>query len=527
MIRKTLIATAVASAFVASPAFAQFTGPSSSQTPYVTPTAPGWSVTSILTVGDAAGNGYKMVGIPDGLGAYDNGPNSDTFTVLMNHELGGTLGAVRAHGSKGAFVSEWIINKNTLQVISGQDLVQSSANVFTGGGGGIYTSGTTSFARLCSADLPAVSAFYNAKTNKGTQTRIFMNGEENGDEGRAFGFVATGSNKGKVYELPYLGKFSWENSVANPYSGDKTVIIGLDDSTPGQVYVYQGTKTNTGLDIDKAGLTNGTLAGIKVNVAAAQGGTTGNLEQAQINGAFSTVVVNTTVNGATQQANSRANGITEFARPEDGAWADAKTFYFVTTGADPDGGGAVGTQTARLYKLSFNEAAGVVDYGNGNVSMVKDAASLVGTDGATARSFDNMTVGADGKILIQEDPGNNQYIAKTWLYDPANNTWTQILESDRVRFNNNISSSDPLLPVDTFTRDEESSGIIEITSILGRNDGKRYYLGDMQAHLKNSDTSLVEGGQLYLAAVPEPESYAMMLAGLGLVGLIARRRKRQ
>ncbi|KAA3653948.1 MAG: PEP-CTERM sorting domain-containing protein [Proteobacteria bacterium] len=31
-------------------------------------------------------------------------------------------------------------------------------------------------------------------------------------------------------------------------------------------------------------------------------------------------------------------------------------------------------------------------------------------------------------------------------------------------------------------------------------------------------------GQLTVSAVPEPESYAMLLAGLGLVGLIARRR---
>jgi hypothetical protein len=30
---------------------------------------------------------------------------------------------------------------------------------------------------------------------------------------------------------------------------------------------------------------------------------------------------------------------------------------------------------------------------------------------------------------------------------------------------------------------------------------------------------------LTVAAVPEPESYAMLLAGLGLVGAIARRRK--
>ena len=73
-------------------------GPSSSATPYVTPTAAGISVTSILTVGDAAANGYKMVGIPDGLGAYDNGDG--TFTVLMNHELGSTEGISRAHGDR-------------------------------------------------------------------------------------------------------------------------------------------------------------------------------------------------------------------------------------------------------------------------------------------------------------------------------------------------------------------------------------------------------------------------------------------
>lgn len=75
-------------------------GPSSSQTPYVTPTAAGWNVTSIISVGDASDNSYRMVGIPDGLGAYDNG--NGTFTVLMNHELRPGSGMARAHGADGA-----------------------------------------------------------------------------------------------------------------------------------------------------------------------------------------------------------------------------------------------------------------------------------------------------------------------------------------------------------------------------------------------------------------------------------------
>ena len=517
--KRKLLSVLVAGALASLGATAQAAqGPSSSATPYVTPTAAGWDVTSIISVGDAADNGYKMVGIPDGLGAYDNG--NGTFTVLMNHEIGTGSGINRAHGANGAFVSEWIINKSDFKVLAGADLATSHL-VWSNTGYVTASGAANSFNRLCSADLPATSAFYNSASGMGTTTRIYMNGEEAGNEGRAYAFIANGTDKGKAYELPKLGKFSWENSVANPYSGSKTVVIGLDDSTPGQVYVYQGTKTNTGLEIDKAGLTNGTLAGIKVNVAAAQGGTSGNLEQAQINGAFTSVAVDTSASGATQQANSRTAGITEFARPEDGHWADAKTFYFVTTGADPDGGGSVGTQSARLYKLSFNEVAGEVDYGNGNVSMALDSASLTGTDGATARSFDNMVVGDDGKIYIQEDPGNSSYNAKTWEYDPLTGATKQIFMSDVARFGNGTTPA-----TSPFNQDEENSGIIEITSILGRNDGKRYYLGDMQAHYGLS-TELVQGGQLYVMSVPEPETYAMLLAGLGLMGAIARRRNKK
>lgn len=206
---------------------------------------------SILTVGDSVNtkldgvSPYRMVGIPDGLGAYDNGDG--TFTVLMNHELGSSAGIARAHGARGAFVSKWTIHKGSLEVLTGEDLIQT---LHTWNGASWQVSNTDAaparLNRLCAADLPPLAAFYNPASGKGYNGRIFMNGEEGGTTGRPWGHVvATGDS----YELtPWIGNMSYENVVANAHTGDATVVMGLDDgdATVGQqVYLYRGTKTDT------------------------------------------------------------------------------------------------------------------------------------------------------------------------------------------------------------------------------------------------------------------------------------------
>ncbi|MCW3120539.1 MAG: large protein [Flavipsychrobacter sp.] len=453
------------------------TGPSTSQAPYVVPTQPGVNLTSILSANDNVGS-YKMSGTPDGLGAFDN--NDGTFTLVVNHEFGNTAGVTRAHGSIGAFVSKWVINKSDLSVVSGGDLMQkinlwnpltSSYVTYNSS----FPSTSAALNRFCSADLPEVSAFYNSATGKGTQERIFMNGEEAGNEGRAMGHIITGPAGGTTYELPYLGKFSWENSVASPLASDTTVVVGMDDGTPGQVYVYVGTKTTTGTDIDKAGLNNGKLYGVTVagliNETDASVPTPGT--------AFTLTNMGSVQNmtGAALNTASNTAGVTNFLRPEDGAWdpQNYNDFYFATTNSF--------TSPSRLWRLRFTDAKNPTL--GGTVSAVLD-----GTEGQ--KMLDNITIDNYGHILLVEDVGGNAHLGKVWQYTIATDVLKQVATHDSTRF---LSGSANFLTID-----EEASGILDVEKILGPG----MFLTSDQAHY-GIPGGIVEGGQLL--AMFNPDTY--------------------
>lgn len=474
-------------------------GPQSSQTPYLTPIASGVQFASILTTGDAVG-GYRMAGIPDGLGAYDNADG--TFTVLMNHELGNTLGVARTHGGVGSFVSEWVINKNTLQVTSGSDLMKKVYAYNTGTS--TWTEQTAvAFARFCSADLASAGAFFNANTSKGTQARIFLNGEETtASISRGVAHVATGADKGKSFILPWAGPYTvgggvgWENLLAHPKTGDKTIVMGTSDGGTNGVYMYVGAKQTTGNDVEKAGLVGGQLYRISVNNAASET-TAADAGLGLVNRA--------TIFSLVSGTNAGATGST-FLRPEDGAWdtVNSNRFYFVTTN-QPDAAKDGNTNSdipanqvgrTRLWSLTFAditrpELGGIIE-------MVLDGTETVTVNGRVhgTQMFDNITVASDGTIILQEDIGNNKHNGKVWKYNPATKALTLLAQHDEARFGDYATGV-----TGTLTKDEESSGVIEVTSILGRNDGKRYYLLTVQNHAPatgGNATELVEGGQLLL-----------------------------
>jgi hypothetical protein len=300
-----------------------------------------------------------------------------------------------------------------------------------------------------------------------------MNGEESGAEGRCFAHLMDGNS----YELPWLGKFSHENSVANPATGDKTVVAGLDDTSPrGQLYIYVGDKTASTDPVEAAGLKNGNLYGIKV---------TGFPEEDFTNGIpsgtpftlynFGDVGCTT---GTDLDALSVAAGVTGFWRPEDGSWdpMHPQDFYFVTT--------ASFTGASRLWRLRFNDPADPA--AGGTIDML-----LNGTEGQ--KMLDNITVTTRGEVVALEDVGNQAHIGKVWRYNIATGSLTMVAQHDPDRFA-------PGAP-NFLTIDEESSGVIPMDDILGAG----WYLLDVQAHYA-TDAELVQGGQFLALHLPPGQS---------------------
>ena len=516
------------------------TSDSSSQTPYLVPTRNDVITRSLITVGDAVNykpdgvTPYRMVGIPDGLGAFDNGDG--TFTVVMNHEIAVNLpvnstvatapGAIRAHGNAGAFVSIWTISKDNLGVLHGEDFLQNDTSLFLSnndpnagvGHTGYLPGATTLITRLCSGDLGAPTAYAwtdpESSTFYGTTSRIFQSGEESGgvatsitgggnlgpegvvNFGRQFAWILTDDpntpeNDARTgYEIPHCGLFAWENFVANPYSQRKTIVVGMDDTSPGgQVYVWIGEKQTTGNVVERAGLTrqsaNDNLYVVKASgLATEASGATVESRNTPVNGTFTLENEGDVTGLKAEQLETLSNtkGATKFLRPEDGSWdpSNPSDYYFVTTDRYDQVKDGVGTQVgrSRLYRLRFSD----IEHPElgGTVTCLLD-----GTQ--PHNMFDNITVNKRGSIFLQEDVGNESHLGKLWRYYIPTGKLEIVAQHDPARFGNiGVAATAP------YTKDEESSGIIPMDDILGEG----WYLLDVQAHYNPGVIELVEGGQL-------------------------------
>jgi hypothetical protein len=147
------------------------------------------------------------------------------------------------------------------------------------------------------------------------------------------------------------------------------------------------------------------------------------------------------LNGAQQQANSVAAGVSALNRPEDGSWdpSDPANFYFATT-ASFEG-------ISRLWKLEFDDSANVLAGGTATIEVASPPVVQGGP-----RMLDNLTVNGSGQVIFVEDVGGNNHLGGVYQYDPSNGALARIAQHDPDRF----------LPGGSgfLTNNEEASGVI-------------------------------------------------------------------
>jgi secreted PhoX family phosphatase len=293
-----------------------------------------------------------------------------------------------------------------------------------------------------------------------------------------------------------------------PTRSRTTLVVGDEDSAAGQLRIYTGTKQRTGNPVEKAGLTNGTLqvldvADESISTDAAFRTKYGKNTPAPVTfGADEQI--DWTKNGATQNTEAAAKGLS-LNRIEDGAF-DPKhpnDYYFITTeGGDKTANPAEPT-TSRdgggLWKLSFKDIE--KPQLGGSLTLLLD-----GAETPYLNKPDNMTIDTRGNLLIQEDPGGNDHVARIVAYRLSDGARGVLAQFDPARF----GVTDPAATTpDTravLTTDEESSGILDVERQFGRGA----FLFDAQVHTAKglpastgpgTVEELVENGQLLLLTV--------------------------
>ena len=498
--KRLALVTGAAGTVLALGATAALAGPGTTRTgltttvaPYVLPVADGVDITSLFTVGDKpAGNGYRMVGIPDGLGALPSGRR--TVDVFMNQELPNNRGAVRAHGQTGAFVSRLTVDPRTGAVLAGDDLIKSVRHwqyaAGTYGATPAPPAGSTQlpqFSRFCSGALTAPGQLMNKRSGKGFDGQLYFANEENGNDGRAF---AVGLD-GTAYQLPRLGLFSWENTLTAANRTDTTLVMGNEDGGDGQLRVYRGTKTKTGEAVDRAGLNNGVLSVIDVVNEAVTNDAEFRAAYGKNNPApVDLSEIDWNQSGTAQNTEAHDEGLS-LNRIEDGAFdpRHANDYYFNTTeGGSKDPHPEVGGETrdgGGLWRLSFRDIE-KPELG-GTLTLLLD-----GSEAPFLNKPDNMTIDEKGNLLLQEDPGNNASVARIVAYRIEDGALGVVAQFDPARFGAPATGQPSFI-----TQDEESSGILDVSKLLGR---PGTFLFDAQVHKGRPDPE-VEEGQLLTMTV--------------------------
>ena len=446
-------------------------------------------------------SGFTIKGIPDGMGAMRNADG--TITLLSSHEVPSyaPIGTFAKAADAGKPILGTSITKFTLNAAG--DRVSKAANFISswsfynyntksyqaspvGAAPVTQTLGMDNFiSRFCSATLVQAGAlsFTDGGTKYGYEGAVYLAGEEDGDSGYARGFAF--DMDGNAINLPRAGLASWENLIPNVKPGKNTVVMANEDgsATDSQLFMYVGTKTTSGTFADKAGLTNGDLHVLNIADIAND-----NAFRAAYgkNKPVAVTFAKTIWDGdmKTQQADHAAKG-TEFSRVEDGEWdpTNPNVYYFVTTESNKDAGATkenpaepgVKRDGGGFWRLTF------VD-GQKPELGAKLELLLDGSEAPYLSKPDNMTITSDGIVLLQEDPGNNDHVARIVAFRPKDGKLAVVAEFNSDYFGKTGSK--------LMTVDEESSGIIDVTSLVAKpGDTSKHFYFNAQVHTTGGYTA--------------------------------------
>jgi hypothetical protein len=472
--------------------------------PYVVPVGGEYEITALFSVDDRVPETsdptrqYRMVGIPDGLGAYANGDG--TSTLFMNHEfVRGDRSEPLVGGPRyrGAFVSKWILDGDG-NPISGERAFDTvfMENTLVGPAAEVGNT-TRPFARFCSGSL--------AGAPHGFDRWIYLTNEE---ENSPAAFDGLGGLSVAVYDneahaLPKLGRFSKENTLVQPTQGTETVIFSLEDgpaTLDNQLYMYVGTKDPSAASVlARNGLDNGKLYVFRSldldrnsERTFTRGSVTG--EWIEVPGADAMTDVQL------EAASDAVNAMT-FVRPEDGAYNpnNSNEFFFVTTGSSTGADDGV-NELGRLYSLRLHP---VDPLGPARLRIVYNADTVVAGGSDTALSPDNLD--ASSRYLMINEDGTTESRAAMAAKGRDGSIWRfDLVTASLGGAGVDASSATRVVELDPPGRDGiavgpgvwETSGIIDTSALFGADT----WLSDVQAHGPTTEPApfTVEDGQLFI-----------------------------
>lgn len=339
---------------------------------------------------------------------------------------------------------------------------------------------------------PGTQSFTSGDASRWTPWGSYVTAEESwgtgSTKGRLFevtNATTAGANGGSFVQRSIIPRVSHEGLA---FDQQKSMYF-IDELNGGSIYKYVSANPNAtnGNDYFAAGQT----FAAKVN-----GGSNANAVGAiswtaitDVNGAavagVSTVLADGTIDG---RASANTVGGTDYQRPEDieiGKLANGEQAMYIATTT---------TNEVYLFNLDTNQATVFA-----NASTI-DLATGLAVGSAAFTSPDNIAIDAAGNVYIIEDRNG--------------------AVDDDIWFAKDINHDGDLLDAGEGLARWASNGTpgSEFTGLyFDKFDANKAYVNIQ--HPSTGVDRLIQ-----ISAVPEPESYAMFLAGLGLVGFAARRR---